>query len=323
MNYINQLSNIESQSVLIIGDVMVDSYIWGAVDRISPEAPVPVVNVTETENRLGGAANVVKNIAALKLNPILCTVVGNDETANVLFELLENAKISTKFCIKSPQRKTTLKTRILSGNHQILRVDTEHTNSVSPELTMEMTNVVQKLLASHSVNAIIIEDYDKGVVTPELIQNITKFAKKYSIPVFVDPKKRNFNYYSDITVFKPNFKEFTEGVGKSCKKTDLSHLFILSKDFLEKQNIEILMITLSEHGIFIANKDEYIHIPSQVRYVSDVSGAGDTVISTAVACFLAKLPMADIARISNIAAGLACEQPGVVTINQEQLFKNL
>jgi len=154
MNYINQLSNIESQSVLVIGDVMVDSYIWGAVDRISPEAPVPVVNVTETENRLGGAANVVKNIAALHLNPILCTVVGDDEAAIVLFELLEKDTISTKYCIKSPQRKTTLKTRILSGNHQILRVDTEHTNAVSPELTNEMSQIVQKLLASHSISAI-------------------------------------------------------------------------------------------------------------------------------------------------------------------------
>jgi len=323
MNYINQLSNIESQSVLVIGDVMVDSYIWGAVDRISPEAPVPVVNVTETENRLGGAANVVKNIAALHLNPILCTVVGDDEAAIVLFELLEKDTISTKYCIKSPQRKTTLKTRILSGNHQILRVDTEHTNAVSPELTNEMSQIVQKLLASHSISAIIIEDYDKGVVTPELIQNVTKFAKKYSIPVFVDPKKRNFLDFTDVTFFKPNFKEFTEGIGKTCKKTDLSHLYILSKDFIEKQNIEILMITLSEHGVFIANKDEYIHIPSQVRHVADVSGAGDTVISTAVACYLAKFSMKDIARISNIAAGLACEEPGVVTINREQLFKNI
>lgn len=323
MNYKQQFAAITIKPVLVIGDVMVDSYIWGNVDRISPEAPVPVVSVTHTEHRLGGAANVVKNLAALGLQPIICTVIGTDEAGNIMRDLLCKSGVSDEYCIENNQRKTTVKTRIVSGNHQILRVDNEQTNSVSPEITAELCKKTQKLLASKSVSAIVFQDYDKGVITTELIDFVTKFAQKYNVPVFVDPKKRNFSQYNMATLFKPNFKEFTEGVGKQCKKQDIEHLHILAKDFMLKHDIQMVMITLSEHGMFIANQSEYTHIPSQVRHVSDVSGAGDTVISTAVACYLAQLPMNEIARISNIAAGLACEQPGVVTITIEQLLKHI
>jgi len=323
MNYKQQFTTIQSKPVLVIGDVMVDTYIWGNVDRISPEAPVPVVSVTHTEHRLGGAANVVKNLSALGLQPIICTVIGNDEAGNTMRNLLLESGVSDEHCIIHNQRKTTVKTRILSGNHQILRVDNEQTNSISPELTAEICKKIQKLLTSKKIAAIVFQDYDKGVITKELIDFVTKFAHKYNIPIFVDPKKRNFLYYNSTTLFKPNFKEFTEGIGKQCKKQDIEHVYILAKEFMLKHSIEMIMITLSEHGIFIANQHNYTHIPSQVRHVADVSGAGDTVISTAIACFLAQLPIEEIARISNIAAGLACEQPGVVTITLEQLSTHI
>lgn len=323
MNYKQQFVEIASKPILVIGDVMVDSYIWGSVERISPEAPVPVVSVTHTEHRLGGAANVAKNLVALGLQPIVCTVIGADDAGNILRNLLCESGISVEQCIVNNQRKTTVKTRILSGNHQILRVDNEQTNTISPDITDTLCKNIQKMLASKSVAAIVFQDYDKGVITKELIQYVTKFAQKYSVPVFVDPKKRNFLDFNSVTLFKPNFKEFTEGIGRTCKKQDNEHLFILAKEFMLKHDITMVMITLSEHGIFIANQSEFIHIPSQVRHVADVSGAGDTVISSAVACYLAQLPMSDIARISNIAAGLACEQPGVVTITLEQLIKQV
>lgn len=323
MNYKQKFTDIAGLPVLVIGDVMVDTYIWGSVERISPEAPVPVVSVTHTEHRLGGAANVVKNLAALGLKPLVCTVIGNDDAGATLVQLLHHSGIDHSHSIVHEQRKTTVKTRVLSGNHQILRIDNEQTNSVSPEITEKLCKKIQKMLVSKSVSAIVFQDYDKGVITKELIEFTAKFALKYSVPIFVDPKKRNFLCYDSATLFKPNFKEFVEGIGKQCKKQDIEHLFILAKEFMTKHSIEMVMITLSEHGIFIANQHEYTHIPSQVRHVADVSGAGDTVISTTVACHLAQLPMFDVARISNIAAGLACEQPGVVTITLEQLLTHV
>lgn len=323
MNYTKELTSVESLPVLIIGDVMVDSYIWGNVERISPEAPVPVVSITHTENRLGGAANVAKNIAALKLQPVLCSVIGDDDAGKVLQRILNENGISSEFCIENEKRKTTIKTRIISGNHQILRVDNEQTNTISPEIENKLRDTILQIFFSKEIAAIIIEDYDKGVITKELIEFITTIANQKSIPILVDPKKRNFLDYKNITIFKPNLKEFTEGVGKSCKSTDLSHLFILAKEFIERQNVKIVMITLSENGIFVANEHEYFHVPSKVRHVADVSGAGDTVISTATACYLAQLPLPEIAEISNIAAGLVCEQPGVITIDRDFLFEHL
>jgi rfaE bifunctional protein kinase chain/domain len=321
--YKELLRNVEQNTVIVIGDVMIDSYVWGKVDRISPEAPVPVVSVNKTENRLGGAANVAQNLAALQLSPILCSVIGCDETAIILKELLHKNSLNTDYCIEIPERKTTCKQRVLSGNHQILRIDTEQTEEISENVRNTLFKSICQAIETKHAKAIIFEDYDKGVISKELIEQVTTIALQKQIPVFVDPKKRNFMNYTNITLFKPNLKEFIEGSGCEVSANNLQKLFEVSKKFMHKQSIENIMITLSEHGIFVANKHGYHHLPSMVRHIADVSGAGDTVISTAIACWLAYIELPEIARIANVAAGIACEQPGVVTINQKQLLENI
>jgi len=319
----NPLQSIENKTVIVIGDVMVDSYVWGSVDRISPEAPVPVVSVNRTENRLGGAANVAQNLAALQLVPVLCSVIGCDEAGGILKELLRQKSLCADYCIEIPERKTTNKQRILSGNHQILRIDTEQSNEISAGIRDTLFKSICHAIETHNAAAIVFEDYDKGVISKELIDKVVAIAKEKKLPVFVDPKKRNFTYYTNITLFKPNVKEFIEGSGTVVNAQNLPHLFEVSKEFMRKQSIENLMITLSEHGIFVANERGYHHLPSMVRHVADVSGAGDTVISTTVACWLAHIDLPEIARIANVAAGIACEQPGVVTINRGELLEQI
>lgn len=310
----------QPKSIMVVGDIMLDSYIWGSVDRISPEAPVPVVNVDSTEDRLGGAANVVKNIASLGMKPILCSVVGDDEPGKKFFEILRQRNITSDYCVVDSNRKTTIKTRVICGKQQMLRVDTEQTDVIPIDITEKLQKSIKTAIQQESISAIILQDYDKGVFSKKLIDFVVSEAKQHNIPVLVDPKKRNFNNFKNVTLFKPNFKEFTEGLGKTCKKNDSEALFGLAKEFMSAQNIETMMITLSELGIFVADKNHYVQIPTQVRHVADVSGAGDTVISTASVCYVLGLPIEEVARISNIAGGLVCEQPGVVTIEKEQLL---
>jgi len=323
MNYLKTFNKLSSQSIIVVGDVMVDSYIWGDVERISPEAPVPVVSTTRKENRLGGAANVVKNIAGLGVTPILCSVFGKDEAGDNLMETLKQRNVDASLCVRTTERKTTVKTRVLSGNHQILRIDEEQTNDISLQEQTQLLGNVIKAVEEKNASAIILQDYDKGVLTKEVISSIIQFANSKSIPVLVDPKKHNFLDFKNVQLFKPNFKEFTEGIGKTCAKDNVAELYVLAKEFMQKQNIETIMITLSEHGVFIANKNEYVHLPTQVRQVADVSGAGDTVISVASVCYMAGMSMEEIARIANVGAGIVCEQPGVVSITKEQLLKNI
>lgn len=320
MDYKAEFEKANEKAIMVIGDVMLDSYIWGSVDRISPEAPVPVVNVSSTEDRLGGAANVVKNIASLGMKPILCSVVGDDDAGKKFFNILAKRGISSEYCVIDSKRKTTVKTRVICGKQQMLRVDSEQANELDNIVSQDLQNNIQKAIAEQNVSAIILQDYDKGVFNQNLIQFITEKASQKNIPVLVDPKKRNFNNFKNVSLFKPNFKEFTEGIGKTCAKDDFVSLFSYARDFMLQNNIATMMVTLSEHGIFVANQEQYIHIPTQVRHVADVSGAGDTVISTAAVCYVLGFPMEEVARISNIAGGLVCEQPGVVTVEKNQLI---
>lgn len=323
MDYKTKFEQSGEQSIMVVGDVMLDSYIWGSVDRISPEAPVPVVSVETTEDRLGGAANVVKNIASLGMKPILCSVVGDDEAGGKFFEILKKRNILSQYCVVAKGRKTTVKTRVICGKQQMLRVDKEQTDIIGEDILIELKSHIRKAIVEQKISAIILQDYDKGVFSEELIRFLIEEAQKQQISVLVDPKKRNFYNFKNVQLFKPNFKEFTEGIGRSCKKDDAESLFVLAKEFMQSQQIDVVMITLSEQGIFIANKDRYVKIPTQVRHVADVSGAGDTVISTAAVCQVLGFPMDEIARISNIAGGIVCEQPGVVTIEKEQLLKHI
>ena len=309
--------------VLVIGDAMVDTYLWGKVERISPEAPIPIVSVVKRENRLGGAANVSLNLQALGATPILFSVIGGDEKGRKFRKLLEKRKLSCEGVFIDPKRNTTVKSRIISKGQHIARVDEESTDFIEQELEVTLITSIKKVIEKNSVDAIIFVDYDKGVITSNLFQTINEFAKQKGIPTAVDPKKRNFNLYSDITLFKPNFAEFVEGTGLPLKKGDIKALKAAADDFKVKKNFKFIFITLSELGVFISNGVKEQYYPAVIRYIADVSGAGDTVLSVASLAVAAGLSPKTMAMMSNLAGGLVCEKLGVVPIDKEQLMNEM
>lgn len=305
--------------VLIIGDVMIDAYMWGNVNRISPEAPVPIVAVTKKENRLGGAANVALNVQALGATPILCSVIGVDSDGQTFLDLLKQQKLSPKGILKSRNRITTVKTRILSHNHQILRVDEEVENDITAAETSQLLILISHLVKSEKIDVIIFEDYDKGLITQSLIQEVVKLAKNRGIPTVVDPKKKNFNNYKGVTLFKPNLKELKEGLKTEFNPNNMKEMERVVENFRDRQKIESVMVTLSERGIYVQGGKANSLIPAHIRSIADVSGAGDTVISVAALCRALNLSSKMTATLANLAGGLVCEYAGVVPIDKEQL----
>ena len=309
--------------VIVIGDAMLDTYLWGKVERLSPEAPVPIVSVTKRENRLGGAANVSRNLQALGATPVLFSVVGEDDNGKEFLNLLEKRELTRKGIFVDPSRNTTVKNRIISGGKQIVRVDEESTSSISVGMEKILVNAILKELDENPVDVIVFVDYDKGVVTPTLFNAINKVALERKIPTAVDPKKRNFRNYRDVTLFKPNFKEFVEGTGLQIAKDDLEALKVCADKFKKEQNLKLIFITLSELGVFISNGVKEQYYPVVIRDIADVSGAGDTVISVASLAMAAGLPPKIMALMSNLAGGLVCEKLGVVPVDAEQLRKEM
>lgn len=308
-------------NVVVIGDAMVDAYMWGKVERISPEAPVPIVACTNQENRLGGAANVALNIQALGATPILCSVVGDDPKGVVIRDLLHAENLTDEGIFVDPSRPTTVKSRIISDNQHLLRIDWEKTDNLSPEVEVAFTNHILSIIERHKVDAIVFEDYDKGAITVDLIRRVVERARAKGIPTLVDPKKRNFTAYNGVTLFKPNYKELVEGLKLDVKKNDFDGIFNAAKYIHRQMDVELVFITLSELGVFISNGNTYDAIPAHMREIADVSGAGDTVISTASLCLAAGLSPEATATIANMAGGLVCEKVGVVPINKQLLLE--
>jgi rfaE bifunctional protein kinase chain/domain len=304
---------------LIIGDVMIDSYIWGKVERISPEAPVPIISITNKEIRLGGAANVAKNIAALGAAPILCSVVGNDTDGLAFMDLLASKEMDTRGIVMSSDRMTTVKERMLSASQQLLRIDRETTKPLQKNDKKALLSKITSLI--EEVDVIIFEDYDKGVLDKKLIKSVIALAKKYNKPTAVDPKKSNFLSYEGVTLFKPNLKEIKEGLKIDFQNNDPAGLSEAAKSLKHKMHIEKVFITRSEHGVYILSDEGEHFISAHIRSISDVSGAGDTVISTAALCIALGLPDKFIAELSNLAGGLVCEYLGVVSIDKDHLFE--
>jgi len=308
-------------NILIIGDVMIDSYLWGRVNRISPEAPVPIIMSSKQENRLGGAANVALNVQALGANPILCAVVGKDTKSRTFSSLLKKRKLTSLGIIEDEKRKTTVKTRIIADNQHLLRVDEEIDEALAKDTESRFITHILDIIANQTIHAIIFEDYDKGCITPDVIHSVVNYANKAGIPTLVDPKKRNFMDYQQVTLFKPNFKELVEGSKIDIKKGDYKGIYEASKLLHQKLSAKYIFVTLSELGVFISNNEGYKTIPAEIRDIADVSGAGDTLIGTASLCLAAGLEPETIATISNLAGGQVCEKVGVVPVNKEQLFK--
>ena len=319
---IRQLANGFSRlRVLIIGDVMVDSYMWGRVERISPEAPVPIVAVSKKEIRPGGAANVAQNVLALGAKPLLCSVTGNDDAGKQFSKMIGGLKMDTSFLVADNKRSTTVKTRVMGNNHQMLRVDEEHEHSVSDKTSGILLAKITSLIKSNKADVVILEDYDKGVITPELIEQTVAAAKRASIPVVVDPKKKNFLNYRNVTLMKPNLKELREGMKIDIDKDDLTEIKRAAFRLKHSQKIDTVMVTLSEKGIFVSNAAIEEIVPARVHNVADVSGAGDTVISVAALCTALDTPLLATARLANLAGGQVCEKVGAVPVDLEQLIE--
>ena len=324
---INQLiEKFASSTVLVIGDVMIDAYLKGSVGRISPEAPVPIVDVEERYYRLGGAANVAINLQSLGATPLLCSVIGNDEKSHEFLSLMKEHGLATDCLYHSSHRKTTIKYRILANARQVLRVDDEDAFLLDDEEQKAFLAMLQQVLSSRHVDAIIFEDYDKGVISAPLIAQVVAWAKEKNIIVTVDPKKRNFSSYQGVTLFKPNRKELSEGVENAAADED--SLLRVMRDFALQNNIRYLFTTLSEKGVALYDRerDSSFTQPAYLRRISDVSGAGDTVISVVTLCLLAGLQPEQAARIANLAGGIVCEYSGVTPVPldrlKEEIIKN-
>ncbi|MBI9067956.1 MAG: hypothetical protein JEZ09_11735 [Salinivirgaceae bacterium] len=312
--------SFNKQNILVIGDVMIDSYMWGKVDRISPEAPVPIIAISKRENRMGGAANVGLNVQAMGAKPIMCAIIGDDEYGVIFTNLLKKREMTDDGILISNKRKTTIKTRVISDNQHLLRVDEEESKPLTEDLESRFIEHIKSLFQKYSFDAVIFEDYDKGNITPAIIDSVVKIAHSKNIPTLVDPKKRNFDFYQGVTLFKPNFKEICEGSKEDIPKGDFNALNLATKELLSRLKAKTIMVTLSELGVFITDNGSYHQLPAEIRDIADVSGAGDTVVSVAACCLAAKLPLQYIAAISNLAGGLVCEKVGVVPIDKNDLL---
>lgn len=317
---INLFSKFNELTVLIIGDVMMDTYLWGKVDRISPEAPVPIVSVHKKENRLGGAANVALNIQALGATPIICSVIGDDTEGTDFLNLLSNQTLTSEGIIKESNRSTTVKTRIIGQKQQIVRIDSETDRYISKESNELLLETISRIISDRKIDAIIFEDYDKGVISEDLIWQIVTLANLKNIITVVDPKKRNFSFYQNVTLFKPNLKELKEGLKLDIDPRNPHEIESAVSNLQRQLNAKMLMVTLSELGVFISSEAGQKLIPAHIRDIADVSGAGDTVIATTALCLAAGLDEFKTAAIANLAGGLVCEQVGVVPITYELLL---
>ncbi len=316
----NLFEKFNSLTALIIGDVMIDAYYWGKVNRISPEAPVPVVHVQQKENRLGGAANVALNVKSLGARAIICSVVGDGSKGDIFRTTLKANGFSTEGLIDSPDRQTTVKTRVISQGQHMLRVDEEMTSPLSATEERHLLDCVKNIVDHQKIDVIIFEDYNKGVLTENVITKVIAWAVEKNIPTTVDPKKENFFAYKNCTLFKPNLKELREGLKMDFDTKDFDAL----KKAIDQLELEIgnkiTMVTLSEQGMMTKVNGAFQHQPAHERSILDVSGAGDTVISVASLALAADADVSLIAKLANLAGGLVCEEVGVVPIDKSILL---
>lgn len=315
---VNELEKkFTGKRIAVIGDVMLDCYYWGNVKRISPEAPVPVVEVENEFYRFGGAANVAYNILHLGGEPLPMGVIGYDTHGTIFTSLINDAQMNDSCLITDENRPTTIKTRVIAHNQHVLRIDKEDSSPVS-EATQE--KIMAALRGSVSkLDGIILQDYNKGVLTPQLILGVIELANKYGVLITVDPKFNNFFSYKNVTVFKPNRKEAEDVLGFKIKTTeDISRA---GHKLLEALCARYILLTLGEEGIAVFERDKpERRMPTKARKVADVSGAGDTVISTLTMALAAGADILEASFLANYAAGIVCEEVGIVPIQKEKLF---
>jgi rfaE bifunctional protein kinase chain/domain len=270
---------------------------------------------------LGGAANVALNIQALGANPILCSVIGVDYEGQAFLDLLKTQKLSQKGILKCRDRITTVKTRVIGNNAQLLRVDEEVEDEIEPSETQQLLTLISYIINHDKIDVIIFEDYNKGLITTKLVSKVVELAKSKNIPTCVDPKKKNFNTYKGVSLFKPNLKELREGIKMDVSGDNINELQRAVSSFRVKQKAETILVTLAEKGVITNSRTIKEHITAHIRSIADVSGAGDTVISVAALCRALECNDIVTAALANLSGGLVCEQIGVVPVNKEQLLE--
>ena len=320
MNFQDLFQKMASLKVGIVGDVMLDTYMWGNVERISPEAPVPIVALQKKEQRLGGAGNVALNIQSLGAHAFVISVTGDDEDAKQLNSLFASNKINTKYSFASSDRITTNKTRVISRNQHMMRLDAEMVNDICLQEEEKILEAFEEFVKKEKPDIVILEDYNKGVLTEAVIRSVISICRQNNILTAVDPKRKNFFEYRHVDLFKPNLKEAKEALNIITPGVDET---LLQSIHAELQNIlqhDISLITLSEKGMFYQQQNTSAIIPSHLRNIADVSGAGDTVIATAALIYAGTRDINLTAEIANIAGGVVCEEVGTVAIRKEKLF---
>ena len=316
MDFNTLFQGFNDKKVLIVGDAMIDAYMWGEINRMSPEASVPVVEVKNHENRLGGAANVALNLKSLGAHPILCSVVGTGSRGILFEKLMRESNLSTEGIFSENKRKTTIKTRVIAENKHQLRIDEEDTSPIIQveeflKLTISLMN---------DIDVVILQDYNKGVLTDKIIEELIASANKKEIPTIVDPKKLNFSSYKNCTIFKPNLTEIKAGMKIDFDSNNIAEIEKASIKLRKKLSAKGVLLTLSERGVCISSNEEFKHTPAFKRNIIDVSGAGDTVVSVAALCIASGTDYYKLSELSNLAGGIVCEEVGVVPINKEKLL---
>ncbi|MCP9235427.1 bifunctional heptose 7-phosphate kinase/heptose 1-phosphate adenyltransferase [Lewinella sp. JB7] len=304
--------------VLVVGDIMIDRYLSGRVDRISPEAPVPVISMERVENRLGGAGNVAVNLRALGVRAGLAGAVGDDENAKLFGTLLNDHGIPDDLLIPESGRLSTVKTRIISQDQQLLRIDREHTNDLLSASVDRLIEAVRRQIDGEGCDLVLLQDYNKGVLTVNAIERLIAMAADRNIPTAVDPKHRNFWAYRGVQLFKPNLREMQQQVDFPIRPT-LADLDRAAALVFERLNCRQVMITLSEHGIYTHDGSHSQIHPTHARRIADVSGAGDTVISVAASGIAAGMSLTAAARLANLAGAQVIARPGVVAVDLAEL----
>jgi len=316
------MKDFKSYNILIIGDIMLDKYIYGNIEKISPEAPVPIFQMMHNEEKPGGAANVALNIKSLGSNPVLLSIVGDDRDGNKLLMLLEESGVETFNILRDIKKMTTVKTRLMANGQHVLRIDEENPISVDKEAERIISEQFLKIVEERDINAIILQDYDKGLLGKEMIEFFINKARENNIFIAVDPKFNNFYDFKNVDLFKPNLKEIETALNQRIKtgKDELVRAAVELHNILKFKN---LFITLGDKGIFYSDGENHDIFPTEHIDVVDVSGAGDVVLSVATIAYLENMDIEDIAVVSNKAGGLACEIMGVATISMAQLKKKL
>lgn len=320
-NFQELFKKFSSIKIGVVGDVMLDTYMWGNVERISPEAPVPIVALEKKEYRIGGAGNVALNLQSLGAKAYVVSITGHDEEAQKLRDLFKEQNINSQYCLSSKSRITTNKIRIISRNQQMMRLDAEITKDLDDKDQGVLIELFEKFIDKEKPQVVILEDYNKGVLTEAAIHSIISICKKAGVLTAVDPKRKNFFEYKGVDIFKPNLKEVKEALNFLFVDANLTLLQDIHTRIEHLLKHHISLITLSEKGVFYQEENSSSIIPSHIRNVSDVSGAGDTVIAVAALVYAATKNVHLMAEMANIAGGLVCEEVGTVAIDKKKLLE--